>query len=1099
MANKIQDLQRQILELTETIKKNGKATRDQANELDKLNKKYNKAIKDGLLSQYRKQHDQLNKSLDETRKYTQRVNKNLSETAKSTKNASNASSGFFSKLKTAGGTLSRYLIAYQAINAALSFFRELTIGSVREAIKFEKVLANLSAVAGVTGDNLKKLKDNALAVAGQTKFTAEEIVGLQTELSKLGFTSEEVIASTQSIAFAAQALGSPLETTAALIGKVRNQFGLLIEQTTEISDTLVTSINNSALSFESFGTAIQYVGPIASNLGLTLQQTVGAMASLADAGFTASRIGTGLRGILTEIGKSSADAELSLRELAEQNVSLSEAVDLVGKRNAAQLITLLKNIDVLDEANSRYYQQGRALFAAAEQADSFSGQMDILTSNIKAFQINLGSVIVDSDIFIKTLGLLSKQAQQTALGFRELKNAGFEGLQEDVDKVINDGIDPLTQSLERLVESGSVSQKNIYEIRRAFEGAAEMSKELGRSITPSQESLEKFGFTQEQFASLQGYNALLETSVESQREQIAITKGQESVNSKYKDSIDALVKSARNGNNVNKKANELNEEIQKTIESYSNTLKTNTTLSKERRLEYESSISALQRYREQLTNVIISEEQIRQIGIQAREKQKAAEARRLKEKISDINKETAETVAAINERAALETFVAKTAEERAKIEAQRQADVSAAYSDTAEKIGELNAGYRDNKSIITDAVEANEKLAKILGSQVVKDVQKTIKDYSEEIKKLNKDLEDGQISQEEYNAARDRQYDGLKENIEAFKELNNVSPEVAALFDKLAAEVLSAGYALDTTSVSTKKTKKDFEDFLDELKKGGWADYAKESVEALGESLSAFNDTSLENLKNSEQAKLDVVKNRYETEENILKAQLENQLITESQYRKKQRDLKKAQLAEENSINQKIFEAEKKQDRNDALLEGAEAIAQSYIEAYKNYEPATAFIVGSIGAGIAAAQSSAQVAAINKRKFFPKKFADGGVVNGPSHEQGGVSFTVQGQSGYEMEGGEFIVNKKATAMHRDLLERINSSYATQPTVGRVKFAQGGLVPSNTAESVDYLKAIAEATTSTAIGVNKPVRAFVANKDLRSNDNERRLRDRNDRI
>jgi hypothetical protein len=49
------------------------------------------------------------------------------------------------------------------------------------------------------------------------------------------------------------------------------------------------------------------------------------------------------------------------------------------------------------------------------------------------------------------------------------------------------------------------------------------------------------------------------------------------------------------------------------------------------------------------------------------------------------------------------------------------------------------------------------------------------------------------------------------------------------------------------------------------------------------------------------------------------------------------------------------------------------------------------------------------------------------------------------------------------------------------------------------ESVDYLKAIAEATTSTAIQSSKPVRAFVSSKDLRTSENERRIRDRNDRI
>ena len=121
------------------------------------------------------------------------------------------------------------------------------------------------------------------------------------------------------------------------------------------------------------------------------------------------------------------------------------------------------------------------------------------------------------------------------------------------------------------------------------------------------------------------------------------------------------------------------------------------------------------------------------------------------------------------------------------------------------------------------------------------------------------------------------------------------------------------------------------------------------------------------------------------------------------------------------------------------------------------------------------------------------------MVNGPSHDQGGVPFSVQGQGGYEMEGGEYIVNKRATSMHRDLLERINKTGRLNPTVGRMKFAEGGLVSSPMNESVDYLKAIAEATTSTAIGVSKPVRAYVADKDLRTDSTERRIRDRNDRI
>jgi len=245
-----------------------------------------------------------------------------------------------------------------------------------------------------------------------------------------------------------------------------------------------------------------------------------------------------------------------------------------------------------------------------------------------------------------------------------------------------------------------------------------------------------------------------------------------------------------------------------------------------------------------------------------------------------------------------------------------------------------------------------------------------------------------------------------------------------------------------------------------------------------------------------------LIKNRYETEEDILKSQLDNQLITESQFRQKQSELRKAQVAEENDINRQIFNAEKKQDRQDASTDYLQAIASiipTLIAYDKTADPVSVLTKAAITGGLATAAYGAELSAISQRKFFPKKFAEGGMVSGPSHDQGGVPFSVQGRGGYEMEGGEYIVNKRATSMHRDLLERINKSGRTKATAGSMRFAEGGLVSSPLNESVDYLKAIAEATTSTAIGVSKPVRAYVADKDLRGNATERRIRDRNDRI
>ena len=280
------------------------------------------------------------------------------------------------------------------------------------------------------------------------------------------------------------------------------------------------------------------------------------------------------------------------------------------------------------------------------------------------------------------------------------------------------------------------------------------------------------------------------------------------------------------------------------------------------------------------------------------------------------------------------------------------------------------------------------------------------------------------------------------------------------------------------------------------------ADVIAEGLDKAAESIAEFNSVALENTKGRLEAEKSAISNRYETENDILKSQLDNQLITESQFRVKQQEIQRAKIAEENDIDKKIFEAEKKQDRQNATtdyLQSLASIIPNLIIYDKEGNPVKLAIKSAISAGLTTAAYGAELAAISQKKFFPKKFAEGGMVNGPSHDQGGVPFSVQGQSGYEMEGGEYVINKRATAMHRDLLERINKSGMTRPRAGSYKFAEGGLVSSPLNESVDYLKAIAEATTSTAIGVSKPVRAYVADKDLRTDSTERRIRDRNDRI
>ena len=95
----------------------------------------------------------------------------------------------------------------------------------------------------------------------------------------------------------------------------------------------------------------------------------------------------------------------------------------------------------------------------------------------------------------------------------------------------------------------------------------------------------------------------------------------------------------------------------------------------------------------------------------------------------------------------------------------------------------------------------------------------------------------------------------------------------------------------------------------------------------------------------------------------------------------------------------------------------------------------------NIMSGLAVAGILAQtVQGISKkaRGGMIEEFANGGLVHGKSHAQGGEKFAVGGRV-VELEGGEAVINKRSTAMFSRQLSAMNSAG------GGVKFADGGLL------------------------------------------------------
>lgn len=117
-----------------------------------------------------------------------------------------------------------------------------------------------------------------------------------------------------------------------------------------------------------------------------------------------------------------------------------------------------------------------------------------------------------------------------------------------------------------------------------------------------------------------------------------------------------------------------------------------------------------------------------------------------------------------------------------------------------------------------------------------------------------------------------------------------------------------------------------------------------------------------------------------------------------------------------------------------AIINTALAVSRTY----KDFQ----FPLNLVISGIMAALGGAQVALISQQKF-----ESGGYVIGKRHSEGGVPI--------EVEGGEYVINRQATAKYRDILEHINEYGKSGRTQDAYIFEQGGAV-SNVESSTRYI-------------------------------------------
>lgn len=268
-----------------------------------------------------------------------------------------------------------------AIVIAIASLGVAMVGAIRKGAEFGKALSNLEGISGATNDELAVLKQQAKDLGASTAFTATQVLSLQTELAKLGFSARDIQESTPAILDLAASLDVNLAEAAEFAGSTVRSFGLDASETQRVVDVMAKSATASAQSFGTMVESFKLAAPTARALGVSVEETGALLGALANNGLKGSIAGTGLSKVFIQLAKEGLTLEEGLEKVRGSSDKLNTAIDLVGVIGSKSLLTLAESGESIEDlTNQLNGAEGAANALAETKLDNLSGDVTKLGS-----------------------------------------------------------------------------------------------------------------------------------------------------------------------------------------------------------------------------------------------------------------------------------------------------------------------------------------------------------------------------------------------------------------------------------------------------------------------------------------------------------------------------------------------------------------------------------------------------------------------------------------------------------------------------------------------------------------------------------------------
>lgn len=304
--------------------------------------------------------------------------------------------------------------------------------AVNKSMDFESQISRVGAIAGASGKELDALRDSALELGASTSKSASEVAIAQEGLAALGFTATDVIAAMPGVISAAESSGADMAQTAEVMASALNIFGLEAAESTRVADILAQTANMSAADINDMGYALKYAGPVAANLGVSMEELSASIGIMTNAGLDGSSAGTALRaGLLSLLNPSEQNSKMMeamgvqmtdangkfiglsgvVKNLGESMNGMTDAqktatlASLVGTEASSGFLALMNAgpAEIDKFTTSLENSGGASATAAAAMKDNLKGALEELGGAFETAQITIGTTLTPAIQLVASL------------------------------------------------------------------------------------------------------------------------------------------------------------------------------------------------------------------------------------------------------------------------------------------------------------------------------------------------------------------------------------------------------------------------------------------------------------------------------------------------------------------------------------------------------------------------------------------------------------------------------------------------------------------------------------------------------------------------